>query len=150
MYRLPEPLAEIHGTDAFDCGDESLNDWLQRQSRQSEQVGNARTYVVCVENVVVGFYCLAAGSVVRQDAIKPMQRNAPDPIPAIVLGRLAIDLNHQGQGLGRGLVKDALLRGLQAANVIGARAFIVHALSDRASSSMKVWGSKNHPSRPKR
>ena len=94
-------------------------------------MGNARTYVVCFENVVVGYYCLSAGSIVRTEAIKSVQRNAADPVPAIVMGRLAIALSHQGQGLGRGLGKDALLRELQASDAIGARAFIVHALNEQ-------------------
>lgn len=148
-YSAPEPLSEIHNTDAFDCSEESLNRWLKQRARRSEKTGNARTYVVCTDNVVVGFYCLAAGSVARQDAIKKVQRNAPDPIPVIVLGRLAVDRTHQGRGLGRGLVKDALLRAVQASEVIGARAFIVHALDNRAQQFYEGLGFQESPVAPK-
>lgn len=89
--RPPEPLGEKHDLGSFCSGIQSLDDWLTRQAAKNETSGSSRTYVVCDGSIVVGYYCLAAGAVVRSIAPKILQRNAPDPVPVIVLGRLAVD-----------------------------------------------------------
>jgi len=109
-----------------------LNDWLRRRALQNQQSGASSTYVVLDKMRVVGYYSLAAGSVARETAPGRVRRNAPDPVPVVVLGRLAVDRDFQGQGLGRALLRDAILRTLQAADIIGVRAILVHALSEQA------------------
>ena len=87
----PIRLSSQHDLEPFDCGNPSLNDWLKRQAIKNELGGSSRTYVVCSERAVVGYYSLAAGAIIRDAAPKTIQRNTPDPIPVMVLGRLAVD-----------------------------------------------------------
>jgi GNAT superfamily N-acetyltransferase len=129
-YTAPIHLTSEQNTESFDCGEVSLNRWLKERAIDSEANGAARTYVVCVENQVVGYYCLSTGSIVRAQAPRKIRRNMPDPMPVLVLGRLAVDLNHQGKGIGSALIKDAVLRTLQASEIAGIRALLVHALND--------------------
>jgi predicted N-acetyltransferase YhbS len=131
-YTPPEPIKPTHDVETFDCGNPTLNDWLRKRAQISETSGASRTYVVCYENKVVGYYCLASGSVIRASAPGKIKRNMPDPIPVMVLGRLAVEINHQGKGIGKGLVKDAVLRTLQASEIAGIRAILVHALDNEA------------------
>ncbi|GJD43832.1 hypothetical protein AFCDBAGC_1691 [Methylobacterium cerastii] len=108
-----------------------LDDWLKRQARRSE--GRfARTYVVCADGAVVGYYCISAGTVAREDAPGRIRRNAPEPIPVSILGRLAVDQRWAGRGLGADLLADALRRIANAADVIGIGAVLIHALDDQA------------------
>ena len=132
MLTAPTPLGDDHDLESFSCGEPTLDDWLRRQARRNEQRGTSRTYVVCDGAAVVGYYCLAASAMVRSEAPKAVQRNVPDPIPVVVLGRLATHHRYQGQGIGRALVRDATLRVLQAAEIAGIRAILVHALCDDA------------------
>ena len=131
-YIPPEPIKPTHDVETFDCGNPTLNDWLRKRALESETTGASRTYVVCYENKVVGYYCLASGSVIRAEAPGKIRRNMPDPIPVMVLGRLAVDVSHQSKGIGKGLVKDAVLRTLQASEIAGIRAILVHALDEEA------------------
>jgi len=134
VLRPPEPLAVNHDLTAFDCGEPSLNDWLRRRALRNELGGASRTYVVCMgsEARVVAYYCLAAGAVSRAAAPSSAKRNMPEPIPIMVLGRFAVDRTLQGQGLGRSMLRDAILRTIQAAAIAGIRAILVHAISDDA------------------
>lgn len=118
--------------DAFDCGDESLNQWLKKRARRNEREGASRTYVVCVGCRVIGYYALAAGSVALSAAPGRVRRNMPDPVPVMVIGRLAVDRGWQGQHLGSALLADAVKRTLSAAGIAGIRAILVHAISDDA------------------
>lgn len=127
----PQPLGPDHIVHAFDCGEESLNQWLWRHARRSDG-RSSRTFVVCVGQHVIGYYALSTGSVTQSGVPGRIRRNMPDPIPVVVLGRLAIDLKHQGSGIGTGLLRDALLRSFAAAESIGVRAVLVHSLSDDA------------------
>lgn len=138
-YTSPEPIKPTRDVETFDCGHPTLNDWLRKRAVGSEISGASRTYVVCYENRVVGYYCLASGSVIRSSAPGKIKRNMPDPIPVMVLGRLAVDLNHQGRGIGKGLVKDAVLRTLQASEIAGIRAILVHALDEKAKKFYVEW-----------
>lgn len=131
-YTPPEPIKPTHDVETFNCGDPTLNDWLRKRALQNETTGASRTYVVCYENKVVGYYSLANGSVIHAEAPGKIRRNMPDPIPVMVLGRLAVDINHQGLGIGKGLIKDAVMRTLQASEIAGIRAILVHALDEKA------------------
>ena len=128
----PEPLAGHHVTEGFACGTESLDNWLKRRALKNQVQGASRTYVVCMENRVVAYYALASGALLGAQATGRLRRNMPDPIPVVVLGRLAVDSPLRGQGFGRALVRDAGMRVLQAADVIGIRGMTVQALSDEA------------------
>ena len=128
----PAPLTVAHDLEPFDCGEPSLDDWLKRRAVKNGVGGASRTYVVCVGATVVGYYSLATGAVTRSDAPKPIQRNMPDPIPVMILGRLAIDRRYQSRGIGKALLRDAVLRVLQVADVVGVKAVLVHAISEEA------------------
>jgi predicted N-acetyltransferase YhbS len=116
----------------FDCGVPVLDEWLKRQAFPNETSGASRTFVTCVDRRVIGFYALATGSVRRCEAPGRIKRKMPDPIPVMVLARLAVDLRHQGKGVGPGLLKDAILRTLNVSKQAGIRAIMVHALSKKA------------------
>lgn len=131
-FSPPQRISAEHDLTQFSCGEPSLDEWLARRALKNEAGGASRTYVVCVDDVVVGYYCLANGAIDRDEAPKPMQRNMPDPIPVMVLGRLAVDRAYQDQRIGRALLRDAILRVLQAAEIAGVKAIIAHAISEDA------------------
>ncbi|MFZ3012756.1 MAG: GNAT family N-acetyltransferase [Nitrospira sp.] len=128
----PEKLLAEHDLADFDSGEPALDDWLRRRALANEERGSSRTYVVCVGKRVVGYYSLAVGAAAHVDAPGRVKRNMPDPVPVMVLGRLAVDRDFQGRGIGSGLLRDAVLRTMQAAEIAGIRAILVHALSDAA------------------
>lgn len=128
----PEHLTAEHDVSAFDSGVPELDNWLKRRALQNEASGASRTYVVIADGRAVGYYALATGAIAQQEATGKVRRNMPEPIPVMVLGRLAVDRGHQGQGLGSALLKDALLRTLNAASIAGIRAVLLHAISDDA------------------
>jgi GNAT superfamily N-acetyltransferase len=117
----PEPLADQHDFGDFDCGEISLDNWLKRRARANQVSGASRTYVVCENNRVAGYYALASGVVTVDSAPGRFRRNMPDPIPVAILARLAVDHDWQGRGIGRALFRDAARRVSQAADVIGIR-----------------------------
>lgn len=127
----PEHLTEQHDVSRFDSGIPELNVWLQRRALANETSGASRTYVVSGEGRVVGYYALATGAV-AQHAIGKVRRNMPEPIPVMVLGRLAVDRAYQGRGLGSALLRDALMRTFNAASIVGIRAVLLHAVSEDA------------------
>jgi len=130
--RPPEKLSATHDLSDFDSGEPVLDEWLRRRALHNEASGSSRTYVVCVDKKVVGYYTLAVGAVVRAVAPGRVRRNMPDPLPVMVLGRLAVDKGLQHCGIGRGLLRDAVLRTVQAAEIAGIRAILVHAISAAA------------------
>lgn len=130
--QAPQSLTATHDCRCFDCGVTSLDDWLQRRALKNQHSGASRTFVVCEGVQVRAYYALAASAVTPQAATGRLRSNMPDPIPVVVLGRLAIDQRLQGQGLARALVRDAALRVVAAADAIGIRGLLVHALSDAA------------------
>ena len=144
----PEHLAREHNLAAFDSGTPSLDEWLKRRALSNEQEGESRTYVVCAGGKVVGYYALATGAVAQAEATGRVRRNMPDPVPVMVLGRLAVDRAHQGQGLGAGLLRDTILRTLQAAEIVGIRAILVHAISDQAKRFYEHHGFVESPIEP--
>lgn len=128
----PEPLATTHRTEDFDSGVASLDDWLKRRALPNQVSGASRTFVLCEQERVVGYYALASSAIRVQSATGRFRRNMPDPIPVVVLARLALARSHQGAGLGRALFQDAARRVINAADAIGIRGMIVHALSEEA------------------
>lgn len=144
----PEKLLADHDLADFDSGEPALDDWLRRRALANEESGSSRTYVVCVEKRVVGYYSLAVGAVAHTGAPGRVKRNTPDPIPVVVLGRLAVDSNFQGRGIGSGLLRDAVLRTVQAAEIAGIRAILVHALSDAAKRFYQSHGFIASPMNP--
>ena len=129
----PELLTEQHVLTGFQSGEATLDEWLARRALKNQMLGASRTYIVTDSQRVIGYYALAAGSVLAQAAPGMIRRNMPDPIPVMVLGRLAIDHHWQGQGIGKALLRDAIFRTLQAAEIAGIRAILVHALHEQAA-----------------
>lgn len=123
------PFTTSHVVDDFSCGEPTLDGWLQQQAHKNEDRGASRTYVVSDGMTVVSYYCLSAGGIARNHAPKRLQRNMPDPIPVMVLGRLVTDQRYQGRGIGKAMLLDAILRVLQAADIVGVRAMLVNAIS---------------------
>jgi GNAT superfamily N-acetyltransferase len=127
----PEVLQVIHNRKQFDCGDNGLNEWLWHRAEKNHYSGASRCYVTCNQaQDIIGFYCLSAGAVARNDVPKKLQQNMPDPLPVMVMGRLAVDKNYHNQGIGKALLKDAIIRTLHVAEQAGVVALLVHALSD--------------------
>lgn len=144
----PVPLTEHHQTDGFMCGTDSLDQWLRRRALKNQIQGTSRTYVVCDESRVVAYYALASGAVTCAQASGRFRRNMPDPIPVVVLGRLAVDRELQGQGFGRALIRDAGLRVIRAADAIGIRGMTVQALSEEAKTFYEKVGFEPSPHDP--
>lgn len=128
----PEPLNDEHQTGSFDSGEPVLDDWLRRRARANHASGASRTYVACEGEAVVAYYALASGAIAQTGVPGRFRRNMPDPIPVVVLARLAVDRNYQGRGLGRALFRDAARRVAHAADTIGIRGIVVHAISEEA------------------
>ncbi|MFL0182184.1 GNAT family N-acetyltransferase [Mycobacterium sp. SMC-15] len=133
-YCFPRPITPADEVAAFDSGEPSLDDYLQRRALANHTEGGSRCLVTTIGRRVVGYYCLAAGSVQHQDAPGRVRRNMPRPVPVILLSRLAVDRKERGNGLGSHLLRDAITRSAQAAETIGVRAILVHALHADAAS----------------
>jgi len=136
----PEKLQPHHSFKTFDSGKPVLDEWLQKRALRNEETGASRTYVVCIKKRVVGFYALAVGSIEAIKAPGKIRRNMPDPIPVMIMGRLAVDQKYQRDGIGRGLLRDAVLRIVQAAEIAGIRAILIHALDDDAKTFYQRCG----------
>ncbi|MFO1468783.1 MAG: GNAT family N-acetyltransferase [Steroidobacteraceae bacterium] len=132
MLLAPAPLSIDHDIAHFDCGVQLLNGWLQRRALANQVSGASRTFVVCDGRTVVGYYALASSAVVPAAASGRFRRNMPNPVPVVVLGRLAVATSHHGSGLGRALFQDAAMRIVRASDAIGIRGMLVHALSEDA------------------
>ncbi len=131
----PTPLTERHLTGEFQCDAEELTRWLKEKALRNQIAGGTRTYVVCdEENRVIGYHALAAGSVSHVIATSAVRRNMPNPVPIIILGRLAVHADYMGEGIGKGLLKDAVLRSMRASEQIGIRAMLCHAIDENAKS----------------
>jgi len=146
--RPPEKLDPSHQLAEFSSGNASLDHWLKQRAWTNESNGASRTYVVCLGNTVVGYYCLANGAIAHITAPGKIKRNMPDPIPVMVIGRLAVDHRWQHQGIGKGLLKDAIMRTVAAAQIAGIRAIIVHAISPEAKAFYQQYGFCPSPQDP--
>lgn len=145
----PQPLAATHLLNDFACGEQVLDDWLKRRAMNNQLSGASRTFVVLdAENRVRGFYALAAGAVSLQQAGSAVRRNMPDPVPVMVLGRLAVDQRAQGIGLGAAMLQDAVNRTISVAQNAGVRALLVHALDERARQFYMHYGFQESPQNP--
>lgn len=144
-----EKLRRDHRVDLFDCGREALNRFLVRYAFQNQQAEASQTYVALVGDEVVGFYTLVVAQVEYDDAPQRLGKGfARHPIPLMLLARLAVATKWQGQGLGAGLLKDAMLRTLQAADIAGIRALAVHAKDDDARAFYERFGFTSAPTDP--
>jgi len=142
----PQPLTADHQLNTFNCGETSLDEWLKRRALLNQSNGASRTFVVVDESqLVMGYYALAAGAVHHQDATRSIRQNMPDPIPVMVLARLAVDISTQGMQLGAGLLRDAVDRSLAVAKNTGVRALLVHALHERAKQFYLYFGFQASP-----
>ena len=134
MYSSIQKLSSVHKVDAFDCGEVALNQFLHRFALVNQKANSAQTYVVTTQqDEVIAFYSLAVGSVAYLASSLRICKGLPAHlVPVMILARLAVDRHHQGKGLGKALLKDALLRTLQAADIAGIRCLLIHAKSDAA------------------
>ncbi len=144
----PEPLADSHELDGFQSGEPSLDDWLKRRARANQASGASRTYILREENRVIAYYSLASGMIAADSAPGRFKRNMPNPIPVVILARLAVDLGWQGKGIGRALFRDAAKRINHAADFIGIRGIIVHAISEQAKKFYITLGFDPSPREP--
>lgn len=145
----PQPLTTAHRLDEFSCGEPVLDDWLRRRAMSNQARGASRTFVVTdADGRVYGYYAMAAGAVSQQMATGGVRRNMPEPIPVMVLARLAVDHRAHGIKLGGALLQDAINRALVVSQNTGVRALLVHSLDDRAKSFYEHYGFEASPSDP--
>ncbi len=146
-YTPPTPLAADHARDNFNSGQPALDSWLRNRAARNEASGASRTFVTCPadERTVAGYYTLAAAAAALDETPGSVRRNMPDPIPVILLGRLAIDRSHQGAGLGASLMQDAVLRVARVGESVGVRALMVHAIDDSAAAFYRNFGFRPSP-----
>lgn len=144
----PQRLAVDHDTAEFDSGETTLDEWLRKRALKNSGCGASRCFVVCKGKSVIGYYCLSSGAVAHEVAPKAMRRNMPDPLPAILLGRLAVDRRYHNQGLGSGLLRDAMLRTLSISRETGVALMFVHALHGQAKQFYLSRGFVQSPLQP--
>jgi GNAT superfamily N-acetyltransferase len=161
----PVPLISTHLLTDFDCGVDSLNEWLEKRAWKNQVLGASRTFVICdresekcglglcpsgapFQDIVIGYYCLSSAAIDRIELPKTRQRNMPNPIPAALIGRLAVDFRYQGQKIGKSLLQDAIFRIITASQSIGVAYILVHALDDAAKRFYEINGFVAIPERP--
>jgi len=140
MISAPALINPSHNFSQFSCGEPSLDTWLHDRALKNEDSGASRSYVVCSENEIIAYYSLAFGSIEHRYTPSNIKRNMPDPIPVMILARLAVDLRYAGQNIGTAMLGDALLRTVQASKIAGIRALLVHALNEKAALFYKNRG----------
>jgi len=148
-YSPPVPIAADHRLDSFTCGKQPLVEWLKAHALANEDKAS-RTYVVVIQSdegagEVAAYYTLAFGSLILAEVPRKIRHGLPNPVPVMVLGRLAVDRNHGGKGLGPALLREAMQRTAQAADIAGLRALIVHAIDDEAVSFYAKYGFQIFP-----
>lgn len=148
MFSPPCLLTEDCQLDGFASGVDSLDDWLKKRALPNQVNGASRTYVVAEGKKVAGYYCLASGALALNDAPSSVSRNMPNPVPVVILGRLAVDKSCQGKGLGVALLQDAVVRTAQAGGIVGIRGLLVHALSNEAKAFYEHHGFVASPTQP--
>jgi len=145
----PVLLIQDHQVNAFSCGESALDEWLKRRALANNVSGASRTFVVVDDHQqVVGYYALAAGAVTHQESPRAIRQNMPDPVPVMVLARLAVDVRAQGIKLGAALLRDAVQRCILVSQNAGVRAMLVHARNDQARQFYEYYGFKATPSHP--
>ncbi len=144
----PAPIAADYKLTNFDCGEPSLNDWLKKRALKNHASGASRCFVISADSRVVGYYSLSAGAISHEAAPKAMRRNMPNPLPILLLGRLAIDQRYHNHGLGQALLRDAMLRAVSVSGHAGVFALLVHALSEPAKQFYLSRGFVQSPIQP--
>lgn len=145
----PQPLSSVHLLDDFGCGEAVLDEWLKRRALTNQLSGASRTFVVAdPDQRVYGYYAMAAGAVSHQTATSAVRRNMPDPVPVMVLARLAVDRRAQGLEVGGALLQDAVNRAVAVSQNAGVRALLVQALHDRARQFYAHYGFQSSPLHP--
>jgi GNAT superfamily N-acetyltransferase len=147
VFARPRPLDPGDSVTGFDCGEPSLNEWLSSRAIKNEATGASRSFVSVDRDtdLIAGYYCLSASSLLLDVAPGKLRRNMPSPIPVILLGRLAVDERFKGTGLGASLLQDAVLKSIEAAQTVGAHAIIVDALNSDAASFYRRFGFEPMP-----
>ncbi len=148
MITAPVLLAVTHDVSTFSSRTPVLDEWLRKRALNNQGTGASRTYVIADGVRVVGYYALANGSAAAIEAPGKIKRNMPDPVPVMILGRLAVDTTWQGKGLGSDLLRDAVLRTMQAAEIAGIRSLLVHAIDERAAKFYERAGLLRSPVKP--
>jgi GNAT superfamily N-acetyltransferase len=144
----PSPITVDQKLTNFDSGELSLNEWLKKRALKNQATGASRCFVVCSGTVVIGYYSLSAGAISHEAAPKAMRRNMPDPLPVLLLGRLAVDKRYHNRGIGQALLRDALLRAVNVSGDAGVFAILVHPLTDQAKQFYLSRGFVESPIQP--
>jgi GNAT superfamily N-acetyltransferase len=144
----PSPITADQDLTNFDSGEPSLNAWLKRRAFKNHVTGASRCFILCAGADVIGYYSLSAGAISHEAAPKAMRRNMPNPLPVLLLGRLAVDQRYHNQGIGQALLRDAMLRAVNVACDAGVFALLVHALSDQAKQFYLSRGFVESPLQP--
>lgn len=141
----PTPISVDHELVSFDSGVLSLDDWLKKRALKNQASGASRCFVLCDGKTVIGYYTLSAGAISHEAAPKSMRHNMPDPLPVLLLGRLAINKSYHNKGLGSALLRDAMIRAVSVASDAGVFAILIHALSEQAKRFYISRGFKESP-----
>ncbi len=128
----PTPICVGHELLDFNSGESSLDEWLKKRALKNQASGASRCFVLCDNKKVIAYYTLSAGIINHENTPKKMRRNMPDPLPVLLLGRLAVDQRYHNRGLGSALLRDAMIRAVSVASDTGVFAILVHALSETA------------------
>ena len=144
----PTPITLVHDVSTFDCGEVSLNEWLKKRAVKNHLAGASRCFVLCNNFQVVAYYSLSAGAIAHELTPKSMQRNMPNPLPILLLGRLAVDKRYHNQGIGQALLRDAMLRAVNVSVEAGVFAILVHAISEQAKQFYLSRGFVESPLQP--
>lgn len=147
-YSQPRPIHDDDDASTFDSGEPSLDDYLRNRALRNHEQGASRCFVTCRADRVVGYYALASASIEHREVAGKIRRNMPDPVPVILLSRLAVDRTEQGSGLGKNLLRDAIARSVAAAEIVGVRALLVHALHDEARAFYRHFDFEPSPTDP--
>ena len=140
-FQAPQLLSAAHNIASFRCGEPTLDSWLQKRALKNNEIDASRTFVVTVEGgLVVGFIALSVGSISHSAASGALKRDMPDPIPVAILARLGVHEDYQGRGLGRSLVREAVLRSLQASSHVALKGIVVHALHGKPRAFYEAFG----------
>mgnify|MGYP001549230703 CR=1 FL=1 len=147
-YSQPRPIHDDDDASTFDSGEPSLDDYLRNRALHNHERGASRCFVTCRADRIVGYYALASASIEHREVAGKIRRNMPDPVPVILLSRLAVDRKEQGSGLGKNLLRDAIARSVAAAEIVGVRALLVHALHDEARTFYRHFDFEPSPTDP--
>lgn len=147
-FAPPAPITADQELTNFDSGELSLNEWLKNRAFKNHASGASRCFVLCAGATVIGYYSLSAGAISHEAAPRTMRRNMPDPLPVLLLGRLAVDRRYHNQGIGQALLRDAMLRAVNVAGNAGVFAILVHALSEQAKRFYLSRGFVESPLQP--